>query len=184
MQRTTDIIRHVLRFGAWIGLGAIVVVLALVTMLPKVSDYRTVAITGRSMTETMPIGSLAVVAPQADTDVRVGDVITYDHPVTGDRVTHRVTKVSVGADGRPVFRTKGDHNAQTDPWRVQYVDGTAWKVGAHAPLLGRIVLELQTPTARMLLVGLPALVLLLGTLRSIWATPNRPTTVARTGVRA
>lgn len=184
MQRSTNIIRHALRGAAWAGLVAIVLVLALVTMLPKVSDLRTVAITGRSMTETMPIGSLAVVAPTADTAIRSGDVITYDHPVTGDRVTHRVTKVATDADGRRVFRTKGDHNAQVDPWRVQYVDGTAWKVRADVPMLGRIVLALQTPNARLALVGLPALVLLLGTLRSIWATPNRPTVVTSTGVRA
>jgi signal peptidase len=183
MQRTRTITGHAARLVAWAAIASIVALLAAVTMLPVVTDMRSVAITGRSMTGSMPIGSLAIVSPVPDSEIRAGHVITYDHPVTGARVTHRVTAVSA-QDGRPVFRTKGDHNAGVDPWKVQYVDGTAWRVRAHVPVLGRVVLAMQAPGARIALVLVPAAVLLALTLRGIWSGPVRPASVTRTGVRA
>lgn len=179
MQHTTPIISRIVRATAWAVVAAVVATLAAATLLPKLTDYRTVVITGRSMTGSIPIGSLVVVEPVADTAVRVGDVVTFDKPDgSGGRVTHRVIDTRTTKAGTIELRTKGDNNRTADDWKIQYVDATAYRAVGHAPMLGRVMMTLQSPNARIALVFIPVLLVLGSVLRSIWmpatTTPSAP----------
>ena len=84
-----------------------------------VAGYRPVAVYSGSMRPTIAVGSLAVVKPVAASSIRTGDVITFNDPyVHGRRVTHRVVKIAVKADGTRAYWTKGDANPGRDPWII------------------------------------------------------------------
>lgn len=99
-----------------------------------------------SMGRYAPVGTLLWVKPVDIGDIRVGDVISFRRPTTGQgtgpRVAHAATMSSrtythrvaaVEADG--TLQTKGDINAAPDPWRVRgrdlvgRVTGRWWGVG-------------------------------------------------------
>jgi signal peptidase I len=101
------------------------------------------------------------------TKVKVGDVIVFDKPgQQNEKVTHRVFKISTGPTGR-FFTTKGDANGAPDDWRVPAV-GTGWVASFHVPTLGYILADLQSTTARLLLLVIPAFLLGVITLWEIW----------------
>ncbi|MBC7462502.1 MAG: signal peptidase I, partial [Thermoleophilia bacterium] len=128
--RSSRRISFAARVIAWSALTLVVVVLGAASLIPRLSDNRALAVTARSMTETMPIGSAAIVAPIDATDVRVGDVISFDHPgASTEIVSHRVIEVPQ-VKARTVFRTQGDHNPKADDWKVDYVGQRGWKVVA------------------------------------------------------
>ncbi|MBC7461024.1 MAG: signal peptidase I, partial [Thermoleophilia bacterium] len=107
--------------------------------------------------------------------VRVGDVISFDHPgASTEIVSHRVIEV-LQVKGRTVFRTKGDHNPKADDWKVDYVGQRGWKVVAHAPYLGAVMYAAQSHLVRITLVVVPVAALLLLTLRSIRGGAPTPT---------
>nr|WP_297422411.1 signal peptidase I [uncultured Actinotalea sp.] len=111
-----------------------------------------------SMEPTIPTGSIILSRPVDPTAVRIDDVVVFVAPTggtvsTGDGtafeatepmlVTHRVLAVETGADA-PAFRTKGDANADEDPWLVEADAVRAGYVG-HVPELGTV---LATPELR------------------------------------
>jgi len=94
-------------------------------------------------------------------------VIVFNKPgETNEKVTHRVYSIGTGTTGR-YFVTKGDANGAPDDWRVPAV-GTGWVARYHVPTLGYAISDLQSTTARLLLLLIPALALGLITLYEIW----------------
>jgi signal peptidase len=123
------------------------------------------------MEPTIPLYSVIAVEPVAPEALRVGDVITFEQPeVPTRKVTHRVVKVEV-RNGNPTFLTKGDNNTTEDPWTVTYAD-TGYRVRAHVPHIGWLILQSQTRWARVLLVVLPVLLLLVQFLRWVWRSDD------------
>jgi signal peptidase len=146
----------------------LVLLMAALTWGPHLTSYKTDIIVGQSMEPTIPLWSVIVVEPVAPTDIRKGDIITYEQPdVPGRKVTHRVHRVEQMEDGSPAFVTKGDNNNVRDSYRVSYAD-TAWRVKAHVPHVGWVIAQSQTRLARVALVVVPVLVLLVQLLRMIW----------------
>jgi signal peptidase I len=87
--------------------------------------------------------------------LRVGDVITYTPPPGApiqSRVTHRIVSIR----GR-VLVTKGDSNRSRDPWSFTPRGRTEARVAFHLPLLGYVLAALSLRWLRMLIVGVPAL---------------------------
>ncbi|HVP01603.1 MAG TPA: signal peptidase I [Solirubrobacteraceae bacterium] len=154
---------------AWTATG-IALLLGTVMFLPAVLGLQRYVITGGSMTGTYDRGSVVfdeVVPPR---DLRVGDVITYKPPPgagpTG-LVTHRIRAIRV-IHGRRVYRTKGDANSTADPWVFTLPDATQARVVFSVPLVGYLVAALSDRTVRMLVIGLPALLIGLGVLAGLW----------------
>lgn len=117
----------------WLSLFALLLLLA----GPRVLPFKTYAVMSGSMEPTIHVGSLVVLEPANSTDLRVGDVITFDPPGYGSElVTHRIVSVEAGADG-PVFQTKGDANATPDAWQIQAA-GRGYRVLFSVPYLGWI----------------------------------------------
>jgi signal peptidase len=133
-------------------------------LLPRAAGWQLYVITGTSMTGTIPRGSLVWADVVVTDGLRVGDVITYRPPPgsgPAGLVTHRIVSMRRGDDGRPVFRTKGDHNAAADPWLFTLGARQA-RIRGHLPHAGRLVAALSQRPVRMLLIGLPALLIALG----------------------
>lgn len=155
---------HVALLACWI----LVALMAALTWGPHMTKYRTDIILSGSMEPKLPVYSVIVVEPVQPAAIRAGDVITFQQPDNPSRkVTHRVAKVERLKDGRPAFVTKGDNNDVRDPWRVTY-EKTGFRVRTHAPRVGWLLIQAQTPMARVLLVALPVLLMLVSFLRWVW----------------
>jgi signal peptidase len=102
--------------GVTYGLLALVLVgAALLIVVPKVAGGIPLTILSGSMEPNLPVGSLAVVAPVAPEDVRIGQVVTYlPNPDDPTAITHRVTGITHRADGGLTFTFRGDANSAPD----------------------------------------------------------------------
>ena len=97
--------------------------------------------------------------------LEVGDVLTYHIPVEDHRVeTQRVVEVLHREDGSIAIRTRGDNNADVDPWTATLEGDEVWEMKAVVPKLGSAIRVLRTPAVQhgifwvafggMLLLGL------------------------------
>jgi signal peptidase len=147
------------------------VLLAAVMLVPAVFGYQRYVITGGSMTGTIDRGSLAFDKAVPTSELKVGDVITYTPPRSSGhigRVTHRIVSIGRGANGQRAFQTKGDANAVADPWKFQLSKPTQARVSFHLPYVGFAYAALGIRLVRMLVIGIPALLIAFSIIRSLW----------------
>lgn len=152
------------RSGRVITVVAVVLaVIAIPTALLVLSAW----VTGRSlqvvesgsMAPTIPVGSLAVVAPVRPAEVAVGDVLVFDAEGRGLPTSHRVVAITPATTTEGAsFTTQGDANATPD---AEPVPATAVRgvVTHHVPGLGSWIGLLAWPVGPVLLVGVPLLLL-------------------------
>ena len=136
--------------------------------MPTALGFKRYVITGGSMTGTIPKGAVIYSRLVPVSDLEAGDIITFVPPDFTKPVTHRITLVSTDEYGHLVFKTKGDYNASEDPWRLRLVDPVQARYAFHIPYLGYGLAMLATRQLRMLLIGLPAIVIALSLLWSLW----------------
>jgi signal peptidase len=136
--------------------------LAGLMILPGLFGYQRYVITSGSMTGTYDRGSIVFDDVVPVSDLQVGDVITYTPPPgsgpTG-LVTHRIAWIGSDQFGRRVLRTKGDANEAVDPWTFTLDGETQARVYFHVPYVGYALAALSIRSVRMLVVGLPALLI-------------------------
>ena len=163
------------RIASWLLVAAAsLVALALLTVSigPRFLPYQALVVRSGSMAPTIPTGSIVFYTKKDAADVKVGDIIVFDKPgQANEKVTHRVVEIGNGTTGR-YFTTKGDANGAPDAWRVPAV-GTGWIERFHVPAAGYALVDLQSTTARLLLLLVPALLLGLITLYEIWRDRER-----------
>ena len=155
-------------------LWAIVPVLALglaaLMLVPAALGYHRYVITGDSMSGSIERGSIVFDDEVPVSDLREGDVITYDPPqgsgVEGP-VTHRIDTIKESAKGTR-FRTKGDANETADPWTFTLDQPTQARVAFHVPYVGYAFAALSIRWVRILLIGLPARLIAFTLLRRRW----------------
>jgi len=153
------------------ALVAATLLVAALTVGPRLLPYRTYAITGGSMEPTLPLGSEAVLRPVRAEHLRVGDIITFERPDGGGGlVTHRIVRVEHDGAHR-FFVTQGDANAVPDDWRVNAA-GQGWRYAFSLPYAGFAVEVLRLPLARLALLALVAAVLATTLLRRVWSAPE------------
>jgi signal peptidase I len=141
--------------------------LAGLMLLPGLIGYERYVITSGSMTGAYDRGSIVFdeVVPVAD--LRVGDVITYTPPPQSGpsgMITHRIYSIGTDSLGRPLFRTKGDANESPDPWTFTLDEPTQARVAFHVKHVGYLFAALAIRPVRLLVIGLPALLLAFGIL--------------------
>ena len=127
----------------YIGLGAsaallvAVVVLALILIVvPKVAGATPLTVLTQSMEPLYPPGTLIYVLPVKTSEIRLGDVITYQIESGKPAViSHRVIAINSPANGKRSFILKGDNNSDPDQAAVLPVQvrGRLWY---SVPLLG------------------------------------------------
>jgi signal peptidase I len=149
------------RIAGWvimIVITLVVLALLIVTVGPRVFSYQALVVRSGSMSPTIPTGSIVFYTKIPADKVKVGDVIVFNRPdVPSEKVTHRVYKIGSSATGK-YFVTKGDANGAPDDWRVPAV-GTGWLARFHVPVAGYVLYDLQSTTARLLLLVVPACLL-------------------------
>ena len=133
-----------------------------VLVLPALAGWQRYVIVSGSMTGTYDRGSVVFDEVVPVTDLQVGDVITYTPP-TGSgpsgRITHRIVWIGSDQLGRPALRTKGDANDAADPWTFTLDGAEQARVSFHVPYVGYVLSLLAIREARMLVIGLPALLI-------------------------
>ena len=144
------------------ALCAVCLSLAGLMLLPGLLGYQRYVITSGSMTGTYDRGSIVFDDVVPVSDLRVGDAITYTPPPgsgPSGRITHRIVWIGSDQLGRPALRTQGDANESADPWTFTLDGPTQARVAFHVPYVGYILSALAIRQARMLLIGLPALLI-------------------------
>ena len=152
------------RFGTVLAtaLCAACLGLAGLMLLPGLLGYQRYVITSGSMTGTYDRGSIVFDDVVPVSDLRVGDAITYTPPPgsgPSGRITHRIVWIGSDQLGRPALRTQGDANESADPWTFTLDGPTQARVAFHVPYVGYVLSALAIRQARMLLIGLPALLI-------------------------
>ncbi len=139
-----------------LALAALVIVAGLLVYAWSVGImfWKPYAIVTGSMEPTLNRGDLVIL--EKPRDIQVGDIITYRYK--GVPVTHRVIDVVgtvVGETPDGYYITKGDANAQPDPYKVR-PDDIIGEVRYRLPLLGwPVILVNWTPQVRIvLLIGI------------------------------
>ena len=154
-------------FATLVCLGVMVFAVGAL-FLPTALGFKRYVITGGSMTGTISKGSVIYSRLVPTEELKTGDVITFVPPEFTKPVTHRITSVTTDENGHLVFKTKGDFNQAEDPWRLRLVDPVQARYSFHIPYLGYGLAMLATRQVRMLLIGLPAIVIALSLLWSLW----------------
>jgi signal peptidase len=155
------------RAGRWAvnALCLLVMVLALALLLPAAFGLQRYVIMGGSMEGTYDLGSVVFEENVPVDDLEVGDVITYLPPAESGidtLVTHRIVEI----DGA-TFRTKGDANADVDPWTFELTAANQNRVTASVPYVGYLFIALGDRSTRMILIGIPAAIIALASLAEL-----------------
>jgi signal peptidase len=138
--------------------------LAGLMLLPGLLGYQRYVITSGSMTGTYDRGSVVFDRVVPVDDLQVGDAITYTPPPgsgPSGRITHRIVWIGSDQFGRHLLRTKGDANEAVDPWTFTLDGATQARVAFHVPYVGYVLALLAMRQARMILIGVPALLIAL-----------------------
>ena len=145
-------------------------------VLPALAGYQRYVIVSGSMTGTYDRGSVVFDRVVATSTLHTGDVITYRPPADSGidhLITHRIYAITTH-DGVRAYRTKGDANPVADPWTFTLPNRTQARVSFHVPYAGFAVAALSDRRLRMLLVGLPALLIAVSSLASLWRPEPQP----------
>ena len=148
---------------------AALAIVVLVIVVPALLGLQRYVITGGSMTGTISKGSVIYSRLTPVEQLKVGDIITFYPPGLSAPVTHRIVGIDAGQDGKLVYRTKGDFNEAADPWKVNLVEPRQARYVFHIPGIGYFLALLAIRQVRMILIGLPALIIALSLLWSLWS---------------
>lgn len=160
------VVRKVLS-GAIVAAG---LCLAATMLVPPLLGLQRYVVTGGSMDGTYDRGSIVFDEEVAVADLKAGDVITYRPPPEAridGLVTHRIVSIRTRGDA-PSFVTKGDANEARDAWRFTLDQPTQAKVAFHVPYLGYALAALSIREVRMLVIGLPALLIAIALMARLW----------------
>lgn len=156
------------RRGFGILIAGTALILALAVLVPALLGYQRYVITSGSMTGTYDRGALVFDKVVPTSSLRAGDVITFRPPGHPAFVTHRIASVRT-VRGQRVFTTKGDANRAADAWgEIALGDARQARVAFHLPYLGYAIATLSQRPVRMLVIGVPALLIALAAVAGLW----------------
>ena len=162
------------RRGFGILLAGAALLLALTVLVPALLGYQRYVITSGSMTGTYDRGSLVFDKVVPTSSLHAGDVITFRPPGHAGLVTHRIQTLT-SVDRKRVLTTKGDANRVADAWGPLTLGAAQQaRVAFHVPYVGFLIAELGQRQHRMIVIGLPALLIALSALAGLWrdSTPT------------
>jgi signal peptidase I len=141
----------------WLLLVAVLVPLTLPALLPVGLGLERYVITGDSMAPAIDRGSVVLERHVPVSDLRVGDVVTFDPPSASEvsgPVTSRIVEIEAGA-----ARTQADASPRPDPWSLPLDRPTLARVVLELPYVGYLYLALgqSGPTAALAVILLGAL---------------------------
>ena len=153
--------------GLGVFLTLIPVALVCVLVVPALLGYERYVITGGSMEPNIPRGSISYAEEVPVGALRESDVITYVPPGHTRPVTHRIKEIQ-SDNGRNVLQTMGDANRNPDVRLFALTRPTQARYAFHVPYIGWGFMALAQPLTRFFLLGVPAFLVALVVLRSLW----------------
>jgi signal peptidase I len=123
---------------AWSVAAVLFALILVLVVIPRVTGSTPYTILTSSMVPLMPPGTIVVDRPEPFSDIKVGDVLTYQiasgQPAV---VTHRVVGINVEQDGSQTLTMKGDANPSPDVRHIisKQVRGVVWY---SIPLIGYV----------------------------------------------
>ena len=155
----------------WLGVAvtSVVLVAVLASVGARLLGYQPYAILGGSMGSTAPLGSVALVEDLPAESLKVGHVIVFRPPSSGEArepVMHRIISIEE-IDGQRVFGTKGDANRSPDPWKLT-ISGEGGRLVYVVPYVGYLLWFFQTRMGWVLALPVAAY-LGFAALQRIWA---------------
>ena len=144
--------------------GMVLVALLLASsFLPIPGNFKIKVVKSGSMEPAIKTGSIVAIVPEST--YKVGDVITFGADTkTQIPTTHRIVNISGGPN--PVYTTKGDANDAADQADTHLSD-IHGRVIFTVPLLGYVLDFARRPVGFFLLVGVPALAIILEEIANI-----------------
>jgi signal peptidase len=141
--------------------------LMLLLLAPRAAGWSTFVVLSGSMEPAMPVGGLSFVEPRdEDTQIRVGDVVTYRRPDDESTlVSHRVHAITDHL-GEPTIWTVGDANEAPDPWAITE-DQVIGRVRFTLPFVGQLSQDIRSRNGALLLIGPIAALVIITELVSI-----------------
>ena len=137
---------------------ATIALLLLATLFPVPGNFQAKIVESGSMGPAIKTGAVVIIRPEATYDV--GDVITFGKDTkTQVPTTHRIVEIN-GTGPLRTFTTKGDANDAPDP-TVTRLSDIHGKVVLSLPYLGYILAFARKPLGFLLLVGVPALAIII-----------------------
>jgi signal peptidase I len=158
------------RIASW-TLPVVALAAAALVLLPSLLGYQRYVIKTGSMTGTIDRGSLIFDKVVPAKSLKVGDIITYTPPASSgvnEPITHRIVWAGRDRLGHLAFHTKGDFNPVADPWKFVLERPTQARVAFHIPYVGFGLAALTDRHLRLLIIGLPALLIALAVLAKLW----------------
>lgn len=157
--------------GAVMETGVVVIVILLagfVFLAPRFGWGVNPVMSG-SMEPALKVGGVVVSKPIPFGEVREGDIISFRFAGQREVITHRVIRIIKDESGKTWLQTKGDANEDPDPNLVGPTPtGKIQKVVFHLPYLGYLAVFMKSKFVFPILVGIPALILIIMFSRDIW----------------
>lgn len=127
-----------------------------------------------SMAPTIDSGEIVVTRPELKTRLKIGDVVVLPLPdKSGQRFLHRIIDIQKN-DEQIFVRTKGDFNAQPDPWTLR-IDSTKVPVAkASIPKLALLTNQLRSPSIHLALSALVIILAAVGVVRALGEIRQNP----------
>ena len=149
--------------------AVLLVFLALAGLI--LTGYKPEVIVSGSMRPMLDRGSLVFVKPTSATKLKVGQIISFQHPLKKEAhlVTHRIDTRRETPQG-PVFTTKGDNNPTPDPWNLR-LNKEAGLYTFSTPYVGKLSFLVGTTSGYIILFAIPILLLMIFGLVKIWSSP-------------
>lgn len=135
----------------------VVAVAVLVIALPAIVGGSALTVLTNSMAPKYPPGTLIIIKPTPISEIKVGDVLTYQITSGSPAViSHRIVTRSVSLEGETTFITKGDNNDVADAKPVQEVQlkGTLWYAIPYLGFVNNAVNGETRPLVTPIIAGL------------------------------
>ncbi|WP_420881856.1 signal peptidase I [Rhodococcus sp. (in: high G+C Gram-positive bacteria)] len=142
--------------ASWLLLIAMMGVLALTIVIPRIVGATPYTVLTGSMKPTYPPGTLIVVRPQDPQTLTVGDPITFQwESGKPEVVTHRITQVRRTSQGDLTFVTHGDNNPSPDerPVVPEQVRGKVWYSMPYVGYINNYITGKQRSVLLTVVVG-------------------------------
>ena len=154
--------RVVARVGRWVTVAAFLAAAATVLTLAalQVQGKQLLTVMSGSMTPAFVAGDVVIIEHVGQQDLAPGMIVSFHPPGSPHLTTHRILSIQPKPYGLFV-QTKGDANATPDPDFTAAAD-VAGVVTSTVPLVGRWLAFYQSSQGRLLVLGTPMLLLVIG----------------------
>jgi len=152
--------------------------LLLLLSVPRVLGGQSMTVLSGSMAPAVETGDEVIVMPLRVEQLIPGEIAVFDDPDGSGRLLNHRVQSMVQEDGMVHVVTIGDANSAPERWTVP-AGQKLGRVVARIPQLGYVLGRLNSRYALLFLVVLPALVLGVWLLASIWRSPEQPARLGR-----